>query len=343
MTGKAIMKFRRTARTVRRHGTYSKYSAGCRCTRCSRAAMRYRKMRRLAIARGTWQAMTDAGPVRQHVLAVMEATGVSPQTIALAAGVGKSTIKQLVCGRPSQGRGPEKTITVRVAERLMNVVITLDMLPDRSQVDACGTRRRLQALAMLGWSLTGLGSMCGVRFNAIRFIAKGEVRTVTAKTARAVRDLYAELWNQPAPAVTRSERKTATYARNHAIKLGWAPAAAWDEDTIDDPKAKPNWRAVRCAAPDCWQGLDKAGIYCRACREHLEEHGTFEGRTRSKDAQAVVEDAAEIARLNGLDLHHDKHLEEVAERLGVRPDTLQRTLWRYYFGKQERQPCTMAS
>lgn len=76
---------------------------------------------------------------------------------------------------------------------------------------------------------------------------------VTAATARAVKALYKELWNQPPRPCTPAEKRVVRQARERAEKREWALPAAWDDDLIDDPLAEPEdcRRSQRCN----WPGL----------------------------------------------------------------------------------------
>lgn len=95
-------------------------------------------------------------------------------------------------------------------------------------VDATGTRRRVQALSALGWSQSYLGERFGVGVSAVQQWTVSSL--VQAKTATSVRRLYDELSMTPGPSAR---------ARGWAAKRGWPPPLAWDDDTIDDPAARP--------------------------------------------------------------------------------------------------------
>lgn len=105
--------------------------------------------------------------------------------------------------------------------------------------DATGTRRRIQALMRNGWSAARLAARLGMsrEFEAILRV-RGVVKVSTAK---AVAALYDELWDQQAPCLERYDRASSTRARNRAVKAGWPPPAAWDDEgphCIDDPDAR---------------------------------------------------------------------------------------------------------
>jgi len=96
-------------------------------------------------------------------------------------------------------------------------------------IPADGTRRRLQALVVMGWPLADLGDRLGVHLaNLSRWI---RADNVARSTAARVAALYDELWDQPGPSEKGAKR---------AKTRGWLPPLAWDDDTIDDPAARPS-------------------------------------------------------------------------------------------------------
>lgn len=112
-------------------------------------------------------------------------------------------------------------------------------------VPSAGTRRRLQALAVLGHSASALAPR--LRMSA-DYVSK--LRSCTnhplmrRSTHDAVTVVYDALW---VTAVTSPDgRRCATLA----ARAGWLPPAAWDDDSIDDPAAQP-------AMPDDTSDLDE--------------------------------------------------------------------------------------
>jgi transcriptional regulator with XRE-family HTH domain len=106
-------------------------------------------------------------------------------------------------------------------------------------VDPLGTRRRMQALAALGWPLAEIGNRVGMSPQQVsRMFRTGRVhRTTEAK----VRALYDELSMIPGP----SKR-----ARDVALRKGWAVPLAWDDEKIDDPNARPSRMTANRASFD---------------------------------------------------------------------------------------------
>lgn len=222
----------------------------------------------------------DADPVREHVNELRE-FGIGWMRIADAAGVPRTVVGSLLYGR--KNRPPNRRVRPATAEKLMAVTPSMDLLPDGAWIDGTGTRRRVQALAARGWPLAWLERRLGLARKALSAVLRRRDR-VTARTARAVRDLYDELWDQEPPTGDRWQKTAVATMRRYAADQGWVPPLAWDDDAIDDPDAGPD--------PDA----------------------LGDARRRLAD---VVEDVEELERLG-------EPPERVAARVGVRPESVAR-------------------
>ncbi len=104
----------------------------------------------------------------------------------------------------------------------------------RPLVDATGTRRRLEALAALGWSATQIGRHLGRPHASSRSLIsswKHRDRTVIdAGTAAQVAAVYEQLHTRPGPC---------SKVRVQALKGGCLPPEAWADVDIDSPEALP--------------------------------------------------------------------------------------------------------
>lgn len=232
------------------HGTAARYDHGtsteppCRedCCRDAKNASRRKRSRLIAYGRST---MTDAGPAREHV-AALHAAGLGLARIARLAGVSARSVRVLV--GTEKGLTPSRTVRVTTAEKLLAVSPTLDDLAPSSPVNPAGSRRRLQALVVAGHPLTVLADELGTSYSVVHDIVHGKRTIVRAATAREVRDLADRLWLQPPPRVTHGDRCRLRAAHALAQRFGWLPLAAWDEDEINDPAAKPRVTAEKIAA-----------------------------------------------------------------------------------------------
>lgn len=118
-------------------------------------------------------------------------------------------------------------------------------------VDATGTRRRIQALAAMGWSANVIASRVGISEETL---SKWRSATLVSRgTAKKVARWYDELSMLNPPVRDRWERYSVGSTKGRARAAGWAPPLAWDEETIDDPTAVPEtgWEPDR-RTPERW-------------------------------------------------------------------------------------------
>lgn len=113
------------------------------------------------------------------------------------------------------------------------------------QIAATGTERRVQALVALGWTYGSIGEPMGVTAGAVYRMATRYSPTVFRSTAEKVAAVYEQMSMTLPPTETRQQKRDASYARTVARKRGWVVPLAWDDDTIDDPEAKPQGSVPR--------------------------------------------------------------------------------------------------
>lgn len=106
-------------------------------------------------------------------------------------------------------------------------------------VDATGTRRRLQALAALGWSARAIGERFG-RSEGIVYRWMTTSRRVTRSTAVMVDAWFCELAMTKPSLGTVHDRYSVGRARAHAARRGWVPPLAWDDIDNDPTPARPD-------------------------------------------------------------------------------------------------------
>jgi transcriptional regulator with XRE-family HTH domain len=183
-----------------------------------RAAHAAYERRRVYLAgTGRWHPRADAAPARAHIARLRQ--HMTLQHIAAAAGVGTRVVSAI--------RGGQQHVRPATAAAIL--AVTPAALPETGLVPATGTVRRLRALMLAGWPASVLAAELGYQTNALRrLVTSGQF--TPAPAAAAVIALYGRLWDKPGP----SERTS-----GNAGRRGWAPAMAWDDDTIDDPAAGP--------------------------------------------------------------------------------------------------------
>lgn len=199
----------------------------CRCTGCRAADAAHQRVRKKKLAYGQWRPYVDAAAARAHIYA-LQAAGIGFRRVAELSGVSGHTIGSILGHR--RGRRPNKRVRPTVEAAILAVRISPDAVADGACVDATGSRRRTQALMAIGWSIAAQARRLGRDPNNHTEILTAPV--VRASTARAIRDLYEELWETP-PAASGSKTATLRYARDH----GFAVPQSWDD--IDDPAATP--------------------------------------------------------------------------------------------------------
>lgn len=199
------------------------------------ARSRWNQRRTALIQQGQWQPFTAAQPVRDHVNA-LRAAGMSPARISERTGVGVGTLNYLLFGEP--GYPVPAQIRTESAQILMAFWPALNDYADGARIDETATLRRIQALATMGWLPTEIAKRTPLSKHTFFNMRPG--RRVTAAVARVVRDFYQEYADKPAEDCGVSQR-SARYSRTWAKANGYAAPIAWDDDTIEDANAEPNY------------------------------------------------------------------------------------------------------
>lgn len=252
------------SRPLPAHGTVSRYKYHrCRCLTCCDGWRDYSRNTRRQQAYGRWEPLIDPAPVRAHVEA-LQAAGLGLHRIAELAGVAQSTVSRLVYGK--SGRPPQKAMQRAKADRILAVQVGPGAHADGAMIDATGTRRRIQALVAVGWTHKVLAPHLGV--NPL-YVGDFTTNTlVTAAHARTVAAVYDRLWNKD-PLQHGVTNGGAKRSRNLAVRRGWPPPLAWDDETIDDPAAGPD-----LSPPERELSRNELAEIRREEIEHLASFGT---------------------------------------------------------------------
>jgi hypothetical protein len=204
-------------------------------TKAEKAAnARWQARRRELIRCGQWEPFVDAEPVREHLRQV-NAAGMSYMAICERLGLAQnSSLQYLMWGRGAYGPGQQ--VRRETAELILSYWPSLEDYPDGARIDATGTRRRVEALAVRGWARHFIAER--VAMNDGNFRKAVNRNRVTAKLARGVAAAYDELWDKD-PLEHGVPLSSVTRVRADATRLGFLSPLAWDDDTIDDPAAIP--------------------------------------------------------------------------------------------------------
>jgi lambda repressor-like predicted transcriptional regulator len=192
------------------------------CEPCKRAHALETKRWKYERAHGL-RRVVPADKVRDHV-DKLRAAGMSRGSIAHAAGISRTTLDGVY-------RNPGKGMHITTARKIMAVKGPI-WLPvgrnDETFVPRLGSVRRIQALLAIGWTHQAMKAHSGIT-TAVTLNQKGE--WITVRTHAAIAAMFDELSMKPGPSELSRRRNT---------RRGYAPPLAWDEGTIDDPKAKPH-------------------------------------------------------------------------------------------------------
>jgi hypothetical protein len=228
------------------HGTVSRFKHHrCSCARCREAWKAYGRHVCRMKAYGQWQPWVDADASRDHIQSLRDA-GLGLRRIAALADIGYATVYRIVHG--AKGR-KLKSIRPSTEAALLGVQVSLEAYAESATVDGTGTRRRIEALAAVGWSIPAQAARARINRTTLKRILAGF--DAEAATARAVRGLFEELWDQLPPVDTKGQRISVGRTRALAARRGWVPPMGWDN--IDDPQEAPSKGAE-------WDGVDPVAI-----------------------------------------------------------------------------------
>jgi len=201
------------------------HPAKCSCTGCFTRLSRYRKQRNLAVQRGTWSHPVPIADVAARLDGLLQAGWTTSQ---IAAAAQLSAVYVRILARLSSKPQPAtvQAKTARAIAALGPEMRFSPAVPDTVFVNSVGSIRRLQSLAAIGWPQTELCQRLGLASAPMLL----PTSPILAGRARAIAEVYRQLWNVPGPSNSAAIR-----ARNN----GAVPPTAWDDDTIDDPRAQP--------------------------------------------------------------------------------------------------------
>lgn len=210
-----------------RHGKRAGYLAGCDQPCCTVPNSRWLKQYKLAAQRNGGRTTIDPAPVRQHLQMLQKR-----MTLGAIAGVTHSSashLRKILDGQPAPMRR-------ELAARILALKVTTPV--GRHWVDATGARRRIQALAVIGYSFERVADhveTCGP-FN-LREIACGKRAMVRSETNACIAAAYRKLLRTPFAPRNSYERAGMIRIQQRAAAAGWVSGLAWDH--IDDPAAEP--------------------------------------------------------------------------------------------------------
>lgn len=226
----------------------------------------------------------EAEPVRAHIKLCL-ASGHTLSSIARDADIPVTSVRSLV-------NRPTVYCWQYVADALLRVTPLEEWeVAGVGRVSSVATLRRLQGIHCEGFHQGFIADRIGMRRPQMYIILDREPATLLGKTEADIQRAVESVTGKN-PHDYGLNNNAITRAKNKAKHNGWAPLACWDDDTIRDPDAIPNWTG-KCGT---WKGYwlhkeDESGLQfpysvhngsgysfaCGPCRAARKDH---EHRTR---------------------------------------------------------------
>lgn len=260
----------------------------CRLPACVERANEWGRTRRQAMNDGTWEPLLDAEPVRQHLLA-LHAAGITIHRVAALTGIGYKNVRGFTQHDYSNAAPRRRRVTRDVAERLLAITVETHT---PGYVSPLGSRRRVEALAAIGWPSVHLARAAGIHPSNRTTILAG--KTMRAGTAARIAKAYEELKRQK-PERHGIRRSSISASRLRAKELRWPPPDYWDMvGAIDDPDFVPDFGKKRSEilAENAHWLLTAGGLDRPAAAERLEVDRSYLDRALAAHPVPGTETAA---------------------------------------------------
>lgn len=211
------------AKVKHQHGTTQCYrSCGCREQECKDAnAAAVRELRKQK-AYGTSTTHTvDAEPARRR-LQKLTKYGWGVRAITRETGIPARTISSILYGEKGKFR---ESVTAETASKILafNPPYAREARQGTStaNVDAASSKKKLQSLIALGYSLNALAEDAGHSRSYFKQVMMQD--RIGLSRQRAVNEVYEKRWNKLPPTETTMQKRVVETARKRAEENGWRP------------------------------------------------------------------------------------------------------------------------
>jgi hypothetical protein len=210
--------------------------------------------------------LVDAGPVRAHLRMLLD-SGMQTKQIARLSGVSRSAINRVLYGSPSHNVLPQANISEASYHRIL--CVTTDMISDNEiMIDSTGSIRRLQALAVMGFSVKIVAEESGISYNVLLDVDKRP--RVKSTVALSLKEAYDRICTQSPQMTTQAEKASVSKVKVQASKNKWLSPKAWEDSDIDDPQQEGRMRC-ECKTVEHQHGTRDAYLTdkcrCTPCKE----------------------------------------------------------------------------
>lgn len=236
----------------------------------------------------------------------LHSRGMTCRAISDATGIGRRSIPDIIF-RP----GTCKTLPRPGYERLMALSFSEPGADVRgAQLSPEPARRRLGALWLAGYTLTFQADWLGSTNQQLSKITRGENKIIHHDLNRRIAEMYDKLIATDPEELGVSAHDKARTA-GHATGRGFAPASCWDETTIDDPDAFPEWTGA-CGTHAGKAIHEREGTpVCEPCKNYR--------RYKPAEREEYALDTRRFVSLVG---RHGVSYERLGEKLHVNKETI---------------------
>lgn len=190
-------------------------------------------------------------PVRAHLRRLHFAYGMTAGMLAERCTLTEGPISEIIAGRRAGEKGERYALAEIRRENAESVLKIEPEIPTErggTRVNAIGTTRRVQGLAVIGYPVKWQGERIGFYGPTFNLTAQGRREVVYFSTAYKVRSLYEKLEMDFHPERHGIGEQSIRQARHAAERNGYVAPILWDWDTIDDPEGFPDYTGY-CGTP----------------------------------------------------------------------------------------------
>jgi DNA-binding XRE family transcriptional regulator len=193
---------------------------------------------------------TDAAPIQSRIRFLHDELGITYDTIADRSGADVETVKMHYRGFRWPDKEPVTTCVKETERKILGARFTP---ADGYKFPAVGIRRRLQALQAAGFTLAVVAELTEKDIRQVHATMSGKTNKhfVTTPFAQAVITAYEKLETAD-PKDWGVKPQAYGQAKTRAKANGYVGPGCWDDDTIDDPDALPEYTGS-CGTSAGWE------------------------------------------------------------------------------------------